>query len=221
MQSSKLESPHKKGKSDRHEYWQRKCQGFETNPSAVSSALPRKWPPYANNTGTSGASVSPSIFPGSSQCRLRCLAVSARRVGRGDGRARTLGADRGGWIGASMSAAISSTSPLRGEIWMLNFDPTRGHEQSGIRPALILSVDIFNAGPAALVVVLPITSRSKGIRSHVTIQPPEGGLSVVSYIKCEDVRSVAKERLQRRMGAISAQTLMEVEDKLRILLGLQ
>ena len=119
-----------------------------------------------------------------------------------------------------MNAETSALSPLRGEVWMLNFDPTRGHEQSGTRPALILSVDTFNAGPADLVVVLPITSRSKGVRSHVAVQPPEGGLNMVSYIKCEDVRSVAKERLHRRVGNISAKTMAEVEDKLQILLGL-
>jgi len=46
-----------------------------------------------------------------------------------------------------MSAATSPFSPLRGEVWMLNFDPTRGHEQAGTHPALILSVDVFNAVP--------------------------------------------------------------------------
>ena len=103
---------------------------------------------------------------------------------------------------------------------MLNLDPTRGHEQAGTRPALILSVDAFNAGPANLTIVIPITSRSKGVRSHVAVHPPEGGLSVVSFIKCEDIRSVATERLQRRVGEVSAPTMSAVEDKLRILLGL-
>lgn len=119
-----------------------------------------------------------------------------------------------------MSIVLSTISPLRGEVWMLNFDPIRGHEQAGTRPALILSVDAFNSGPADLVIVLPITSRSRGVRSHVEVQPPEGGLSIVSYIKCEDVRSVAKIRLQRRLGEISLKTMAEVEDKLRILLDL-
>lgn len=119
-----------------------------------------------------------------------------------------------------MSATLAPASPLRGEIWMLNFDPTRGHEQAGTRPALIISVDIFNAGPADLVIGLPITNRSKGVRSHVAVQPPEGGLSVSSFIKCEDVRSVARERLLRRLGSISAKTMAEVEDRLRILLDL-
>lgn len=119
-----------------------------------------------------------------------------------------------------MNASVTVPVPLRREIWMLNFDPTRGHEQAGTRPALILSVDSFNAGPAGLVIVVPITSRFKGVRSHVEVQPPEGGLSVVSYIKCEDVRSVTRERLHRRMGEISFDTMAEVEDRLRILLDL-
>ncbi len=119
-----------------------------------------------------------------------------------------------------MSASFTPVSPLRGEVWMLNLDPTRGHEQAGTRPALILSVDAFNSGPADLVIVLPITCRSRGVRSHVAVQSPEGGLSVLSFIKCEDVRSVAKIRLQRRLGEISPETMAEVEDKLRILLSL-
>jgi mRNA interferase MazF len=49
-------------------------------------------------------------------------------------------------------------SPRRGEIWLAGLRPTRGREQSGRRPVLVLSVDFFNAGPADLVVVLPLTS---------------------------------------------------------------
>jgi mRNA interferase MazF len=48
----------------------------------------------------------------------------------------------------------------RGEIWLVGLDPTKGRDQSGMRPALIISVDIFNHGPAELVVVIPITSKS-------------------------------------------------------------
>ena len=103
---------------------------------------------------------------------------------------------------------------------MLNLDPTLGHEQAGTQPALVFSVDTFNDGPADLVIVLPITSRSKGVRSHVMVQPPEAGLSTVSYIKCEDIRSVTKSRSFKRMGTVSVQTLAEVEDKVRMLLNL-
>ncbi len=110
--------------------------------------------------------------------------------------------------------------PSRGEVWLVDLNSTRGHEQAGRRPGLVISVDPFNHGPAGLVVVLPITSKHKGIPFHVEIKPPEGGLKSVSYIKCEDVRSVARERLARRMGVISPTPQAEVDDRLRILLGL-
>ena len=83
-----------------------------------------------------------------------------------------------------------------------------------------MSVDLFNQGPAELVVVLPMTTKAKGIPFHVEVNPPEGGLRERSFIKCEDVRSVSKERLFRRWGSVSAVTLAAVEDRLRILLGL-
>ena len=111
-------------------------------------------------------------------------------------------------------------SPERGDIWLLDLDPTRGHEQAGTRPALIISVDIFNAGPAGLVIVCPITSKARGVRTHVAITPPEGGLSMQSFVKCEDVRSVSRERFVRKFGAVNNTTLQAVEDRLRILMGL-
>jgi len=52
--------------------------------------------------------------------------------------------------------------PSRGDVWDLNFDPTIGREQAGARPALIISVDVFNQGPAELVVAVPITRTQRG-----------------------------------------------------------
>ncbi len=110
--------------------------------------------------------------------------------------------------------------PSRGEIWTVNLDPTLGHEQTGTRPALVLSVDRFNHGPAGLVVVLPLTSKAKGIPFHVQVSPPEAGLKKPSFVKCEDVRSLSKERFSRRRGRASTQTMAAIEDRVRILLGL-
>lgn len=110
--------------------------------------------------------------------------------------------------------------PSRGEIWLVDLNPVCGHEQAGRRPALVVSVDGFNHGPAGLVIVIPITTKDKGIPLHVGVFPPEGGLNEQSFIKCEDVRSVAKERLVKCLGRVEEGTLEEVEDRLRILLGL-
>ncbi len=111
-------------------------------------------------------------------------------------------------------------APSRGDVWLVNLYPTRGHEQGGHRPALVISVDLFNQGPAGLVVVLPITTKAKGIPFHVPIDRPEAGLRERSFIKCEDVRSVSTERLSSRWGSVSPRTLAAVEDRLRILLDL-
>ena len=115
---------------------------------------------------------------------------------------------------------MNASEPTRGDVWDLSFDPTTGHEQAGVRPALIVSVDLFNVGPADLVVVVPITRTRRGIRWHVHIKPPEGGLVSESFIQCENVRSVSKKRLKRMRGRVSVYTLQEVEDRLRILMGL-
>lgn len=49
--------------------------------------------------------------------------------------------------------------PIRGQVWLADLGATRGHEQFGRRPVVVLSVDSFNAGPAGLVIVLPCTSK--------------------------------------------------------------
>ena len=103
---------------------------------------------------------------------------------------------------------------------MVNLDPTKGHEQAGTRPAMIVSVDTFNNGPAGLVVVLPITSQGKGIPFHVEIKPPEGGLTMRSFAKCEEPRCISKGRLSKRLGSVSDRTLEAVEDRIKIVLGL-
>ncbi len=108
----------------------------------------------------------------------------------------------------------------RGETWLVNLNPIQGREQAGTRPVLIVSVDLFNHGAAELVVAIPITSKAKNIPLHVEVAALEGGLTVTSYIKCEDVRSISTSRLIKRLGKVSPQTINSVEDRLKILLGL-
>jgi mRNA interferase MazF len=110
--------------------------------------------------------------------------------------------------------------PSRGEIWMADLNPTLGREQAGARPVLIVSVNSFNHGPAELVVVAPLTSKHKKVPLHVRIEAPEGGLSVTSFVKCEDIRSISKERLFQKRGIVSSEIFINVEDRIRMLLGL-
>ena len=110
--------------------------------------------------------------------------------------------------------------PGRGEVWFAELEPVRGDEQGGRRPVLIISSDSYNRGPAELVLVAPITSTQRGVLYHVPIAPPEGGLAHPSDILCDAIRSISRERIGRRLGSISAQTMAAVEHRLRILQGL-
>ena len=111
-------------------------------------------------------------------------------------------------------------SPCRGEVWLTDFDPTRGHEQAGRRPALVVSVNAFNHGPGELVVVVPLTSKDKRRPLHVALAKGEGGLTMDSWAKTEDIRSVSTSRLVARWGAVAPATMVQLEARLRMLLGL-
>ncbi|MGH2557686.1 MAG: type II toxin-antitoxin system PemK/MazF family toxin [Thermomicrobiales bacterium] len=109
---------------------------------------------------------------------------------------------------------------LRGEVWDVDFDPVVGHAQGGRRPALIVSNDRLHAIPSALVTILPITTRDRGIRAHVRVAPPEGGLTAPTVVITEQVRTISRLRLVRRRGAVSEQALATVERRLRYFLDL-
>jgi mRNA interferase MazF len=109
----------------------------------------------------------------------------------------------------------------RGEVWLANFNPVAGHEQAGTRPALVLSVDAFNLTRAQLVTVIPITSKNMvGNPFRIEVCAGAGGLSIVSYIIGEQLRTIATSRLTARLGLVSAKTMARVEETTRTVLGL-
>jgi mRNA interferase MazF len=113
--------------------------------------------------------------------------------------------------------------PAHGEIWVTAFDPAPpavGHEQAGTRPALVISTDSYNSGPARLVVVIPMTTRPSLRPLHTPVDPPEGGLRRPSTLLCDQLRNVAHARLLERWGRLSPATLTGVERWVRALLGL-
>ncbi len=101
----------------------------------------------------------------------------------------------------------------------MSLDPIRGREQAGTRPALVLSVDGFNA-VSGLVTVLPITSKARAVRTRVEMTPPDGGLKKVSYVIAEQVRTVSMDRLAKRLGSASTATVHATETIVKMLLGM-
>lgn len=105
--------------------------------------------------------------------------------------------------------ALKMNNIRQGEIWLFDPDPTIGNEiGKKIRPCLIVSSNIWNKIRSGLVIIVPLTSVSKDILTHIRIDPPEGGLKTTSFALCEQIRSISKERLKKRLGIVQSRTIM-------------
>jgi mRNA interferase MazF len=111
-------------------------------------------------------------------------------------------------------------NPRRAEVWLLDFGNPVGREQSGRRPAVVVSTDLLNDSRAGVVIVVPLTTTYRGLPSHIEIDRGNSGLDEVSYAKCEDVKSVAEQRLIARLGAVEDQVIFQIGHALRYLLEL-
>ena len=99
--------------------------------------------------------------------------------------------------------------PRRGEVWLVNWNPARGSEQTGLKPALIIQNDIGNE-KSSTTIVAAISSVVKLYPMNVKIDPPEGGLTRPSIVKTSQILTVSKERLEKRLGKISKEKMEEV-----------
>jgi len=109
--------------------------------------------------------------------------------------------------------------PERGEVWIVNWNPSRGSEQAGKRPALIIQNDIGNEY-SPTTIVAAISSSVKIYPINVEIRPPEGGLKNPSIIKASQILTVSQDRLEKRLGQINEQKLQEVNQALKLSLSL-
>ncbi len=112
------------------------------------------------------------------------------------------------------------TDTRRGEVWLVDFGIPVGREGGYVRPAIVVSSDMLNSGPGGVVVVVPTTTSRRDLPLHVEIEPGESSLDEVSYAKCEDVKSVAIERMVRRFGTASSETVHRIGQTLRHVLDL-
>ncbi len=113
----------------------------------------------------------------------------------------------------------------RGEIRLVDLDPSRGAEAAKRRPAVIVSNDGANAIAARLghgvVTVVPVTSNVDRVYPfQVLLVPDLTGLAVASKAQAEQVRSVAVQRLGARVGTVPASTMAHLDEALRLHLAL-
>ena len=112
-------------------------------------------------------------------------------------------------------------SPKRGEVYLVSCDPTLGAEIRKTRPALILQNDIANRH-SPLTIVAAITSKFADTLypTEGLIQPPEGGLGTDSVVLLNQIRSIDRRRLIKRLGALKPTTMQHVEQALLLSFGL-
>jgi mRNA interferase MazF len=111
--------------------------------------------------------------------------------------------------------------PKRGEIYLVNFDPTVGSEIQKTRPALILQNNISNQhSPITVVAALSSQFDAEIYPTEVLITPPEGGLSHPLVVLLNQIRSIDRQRLIKRLGVVSDQIMDCVNNAILISLGL-
>ena len=107
----------------------------------------------------------------------------------------------------------------RGEIWLVDFGDPIGTEQTGRRPAVVISADRLNQSRAGVVIVVPCTTRRRGLPSHVELDPHSSDLDELTYAKCEDIKSISEQRLIAKLGNADEEALFEMAKALSFLLG--
>ncbi|MBE7470981.1 MAG: type II toxin-antitoxin system PemK/MazF family toxin [Anaerolineae bacterium] len=109
----------------------------------------------------------------------------------------------------------------RGEIWLADLNPTRGSEQAGTRPVLIFQNNLVNKFTTT-VLAIPLTTnlRRAALPSCVQIAKGEGGLTSASVALCHQLRVLDTTRLQRKMDAVSQETILALESCLMFTMGI-
>ncbi len=106
------------------------------------------------------------------------------------------------------------------ELWLVDFGSPYPAEPAHHRPALIVGPpEVFGAA-LPFVIVLPLTTTRRDLSVHIEVEPtPETGLAEASYVQCELIRSINRNRLVHRLGMIDIDGSRQVTDVLRMLLG--
>lgn len=120
-----------------------------------------------------------------------------------------------------MARPQNITYPRRGEVYLVNFDPTMGAEIKKTRPALVLQNDVANRwSPITIVAAITSQYEEPPYPTEVFVKAPEGGLTVDSVVLLNQIRSVDRRRLVERLGALKRDTMTSVDRALMVSFGL-
>ncbi|MFP4402428.1 MAG: type II toxin-antitoxin system PemK/MazF family toxin [Candidatus Nanoarchaeia archaeon] len=116
----------------------------------------------------------------------------------------------------------STEKPKRGEIWLIDWNPSRGSEQSGLRPSVIIQNDYGNSNDKfPNTIITTISTKGRNIPFHIQLTPNNSNrLTQVSFIKTEQILTISKERLIKKLGTITSEELKAVNEGIKILLNI-
>lgn len=105
---------------------------------------------------------------------------------------------------------------------MVDWSPGRGSEQQGMRPAVIVQTDAANANDRyPNTIIVSVSTKGKNVPFHVRIEPSwETGLQQRSYAKCEQIMTISKERLQKKLGQLDEESMQSVNKAVLLVLAL-
>lgn len=111
--------------------------------------------------------------------------------------------------------------PHRGDIYLVNFDPTVGAEIQKTRPALVIQNEIGNQySPITIVAAISTKFGLPPYPTEVVMEPADSGLPQTSAVVLNQIRSVDRQRLIRRIGKASPEVMERVDRAIQISLGL-
>jgi len=107
---------------------------------------------------------------------------------------------------------------LRGDIRWADLNPTRGHEQAGLRPVLVLSHDVFNER-SGTVIAIALTSQKQRAGFPLTLELKTKNLPKRSWVKISQIRTLSTERIGNRLSRAGPEDLVKIIDGLNEIIG--
>jgi len=113
---------------------------------------------------------------------------------------------------------------FRGDIVYVNLEPKTGSETGEKRPCLVIQNNVNNKyAPTTIIAVITSKRRlenKKKYPTHVWINKGEGGLTIDSIIQCEQIRTIDKSRITKKIGHLNDDFMQEVEEAIKIILSI-
>jgi mRNA interferase MazF len=102
-------------------------------------------------------------------------------------------------------------------VWLVDFGNPVGHEEGGVRPAVVVGSTTHCRFPIGIAIVVPLTARDRGLDHHVRIDSPESGLARPSWARTEDITAVSTQRFHRTqpLGIASSNEVARLSEWLR------